>query len=131
MATLSYTLTVQIANGPRLASAGSLNVTAYDKIEVTVPGAAGGADGTVTVAVQPSNSDRIELLMITASRYSSDSLRYHEDAPGATDITLNGPVVLVGPGAVGLVSAAPTSLVFDNPAATPTAVEILVGRTAA
>ena len=64
---LSWTLKVQVAGGPTLASEGTLDLEAYGKIEVEV--APDG--GTSTVAVQPGDTDAVELLMITSDRYDA------------------------------------------------------------
>ncbi|MFP5282348.1 MAG: hypothetical protein ACLGIF_02745, partial [Actinomycetes bacterium] len=76
---------------------------------------------------QPSaNGGDVELLVLTASSYEAD-VTFSADA-GGTDFVLNGPVVLVGSGAVSLLAAAPQTLRFNNPGADPVDIDILVGR---
>lgn len=99
-------------------------MAAYDKISVQLAGNATDVD----VEVQPSTTGGdVELLVLTASSYEAD-VTY--GAAGPTEFTLNGPVTLIGSGAVSLLAAAPQTLRFTNPNADPVDIEILVGRQA-
>ena len=97
-------------------------VEAYDSVDVTVPVA--GAE----VAVQPSGAGKVTLFLLTADTYSSD-LTYSV-AGGASDVPLDGPQLLLGAGAVGLLGAAPTTLTFTNNTAAEVDVHIRIGRDA-
>ena len=61
MANIGYTMSFQVANGPKILVTGTLNVDAYDKLEITVPASANNVDGTATVAVQPSAPAKVHL----------------------------------------------------------------------
>src|SRR5215213_539609 len=123
--TINWSVTFEAVLGPRVSDSGTSSVAAYDKLSVQVAGNAADFD----VGVQPSaTGGDVELLVLTASSYEAD-VTFSADA-GATEFVLNGPVVLVGSGAVSLLAAAPQTLRFNNPDANPVDIEILVGRQA-
>lgn len=123
--TINWSVTFDAVLGPRVAESGSKEVAAYDKLSVQLAGNASEVD----VEVQPSAAaGDVELLVMRASSYDPP-VTYSADA-GTTDFPLDGPVVLIGTGAVALLAAVPQTLRFDNPSADPVDVEILVGRQA-
>ncbi len=123
--TINWSVTFEAVLGPRVSESGTSTVAAYDKLSVQLAGNAADFD----VGVQPSaTGGDVELLVLTASSYEAD-VTFSADA-GATEFVLNGPVVLVGSGAVSLLAAAPQTLRFNNPDANPVDIEILVGRQA-
>jgi hypothetical protein len=123
--TINWSVTFDAVLGPRIAEAGTQAVEAYDKISVQLEAAATDVD----VDVQPSaTAGDVQLLVITASSYEA-AATYSPDA-GTTDFTLDGPVVLIGGGAVSLLADPPQTLRFANPDTDPVDIEILVGRQA-
>jgi hypothetical protein len=123
--TINWSVTFEAVLGPRISESGTSTVAAYDKLSVQLDGNAVDVD----IGVQPSASaGDVELLVLTASSYEAD-VTFSVDA-GETNFVLNGPVVLVGPGPVSLLAAAPQTLRFSNPHADPVDIDILVGRQA-
>lgn len=118
--TLNWSFKVQVAGGPTITLADALSVEAYDKIEVTVPG-----NGTATVNIQP--ADGAKFLLISASDYAS--LTYVVDA-GPNTVTLDGPHLLIGEGAVSLLGTTQNQIVFTNADPADVAISTFVGRKA-
>ena len=129
MPQLSYNLASPSAVGATRTATGRLTVPAYAVPRGTVPPAAGGNPTTTTVALPtPANNGAVRFLMISSDVY--EELEYTVNG-GADVYPLDGPMLLVGTGAVTLLDAAPTALAISNASAivTPT-VEIIVGRDA-
>jgi hypothetical protein len=123
--TINWSVTFDAVLGPRVAGSGTQVLDAYDKLSVEL--AAGAAN--VDVDTQPSaTAGEVKLMVVTAGRYdvgvtiSADS--------GTTTALLDGPLVLIGAGAVSLLADPPQTLQFDNPHTDPVEVDILVGRQA-
>jgi hypothetical protein len=110
-----------VAGGPTLAANGTLDVEAYLKLTVTVP-----AGGSLDVEVLPGGGGSVQLLVINPARPSED-LTY---TVGAEEVVLDGPHVLIGAGAVGLLAATVGTLTFDNAGAEDADIAILAGRDA-
>jgi hypothetical protein len=109
--------------GPKVSESGRHKVGAYDKLSVSLEGNASDID----IEVQPSASAAdVELLVIRASSYDPP-VTYSADE-GANEFELDGPLVLIGTGAVGLLAKPPQKLRFGNVDTDPVSVEILVGR---
>jgi len=115
---MNWNYVAQALNGPSVSGAGSMEVDAYDKFDITV------ADGA-TQAVNLVPGDSLSLLIINPRTPSAD-LTY---AVGGNDVPLDGPHVLIGAGAVSLLGGA-TSLSFTNNTGTDAVIEILIGRDA-
>jgi hypothetical protein len=132
---ISWNTAVAVADGPKLQLGRGLEVDAYDKLTVSVPGKAVNSNQKVTVVVQPSDADKVTLFCITSSRYG-DKLTYtvkdEGDSAGASDVVLDHPHVMVGLGMVGLLGVAPVKIDFLNRLGNGNDAEItiLVGRTA-
>jgi hypothetical protein len=123
--TINWSVTFDAVLGPRIAAAGAQTLGAYDKLSVQLAPAAADVD----VDVQPSaTAGDVELLVITASSYEAQ-VTFSADA-GVTKARLDGPVVLIGTGAVGLLADPPQTLRFTNPDADPVEIDVLVGRQA-
>lgn len=123
--TINWSVTFDAVLGPRIAASGSQVVDAYDKVSVELEGGATDVD----VDLQPSGAGGdVELLVLTSSAYDVD-VTFSPDA-GTTVHTLNGPLVLIGSGSVGILADPPQTLRFTNPDANPVAIDILVGRKA-
>lgn len=123
--TINWSVTFAAVLGPRIVAAGHQSVGAYDKLNVQLAAAATDVD----VEVQPSaTAGDVQLLVITATSYDT-AVTFSADG-GTTDFTLDGPLVLIGSGAVSLLADPPQTLQFANPGADPVDVDILVGRQA-
>lgn len=122
---ISWSTSFAVLLGPRVVQSGTLEVDAYDKIHIEL--AAGATN--VDVDVQPSGAPGdVQFLVVTADSYTS-AVTYSADA-GATTAVLDGPLTLIGAGAVTLLADPPRTLRFGNPDADPVSVDILVGRSA-
>lgn len=122
---ISLTLSVQVAGGPKLVAAKTLAVEAYEKITLTVPN-----DSTdVQVELQPGGVGVVKLIMITSDAYGDD-LTYSPDG-GTTAIGLDQPHLFMGAGGVGVLGS-PETLIFNNALGSPSSakIELLVGRDA-
>lgn len=132
---ISWNVTAQVAGGPRVSVANTLDVEAYDKIEVDVP-VGSGTSVDATVNVQPSAIANVKFLIITSSLYS-DTLTYTVKdgtgtgaTTGAADVKLDAAQLLVGGGAIGLLITDPIVFEIKNRAASDAHVQFLVGRDA-
>lgn len=129
---ITTTMKVVVSGSGTSSATETRTVEAYGKIEVTVPAAAGGADGMATLQVQPGGAGQVELVFITADAYpeaadGAGQLTYSVDA--GMDRTLNAPLLLVGTGAVALLGDI-NEIVFTNASDEAVEVEILIGRDA-
>lgn len=115
---INWNYVAQALNGPSISASGSVDVDAYDKIEVTVP-------DTTTQAVNLVPAGTVSLLVINPA--SPDAKLTYK--VGGNDVPLDGPQVLIGAGAVGLLGGA-TSLSFTNKTGADAIIDILVGRDA-
>lgn len=116
---------VSVTNGPTLLVNQTLTVDAYDKFDVAVP------DGTTDMAVQllPANSGTVKFMALTSDLFD-ENLSYKVNT--STDARqLDGPHLLIGAGAVGLLDPTPETLVFNNTSGKNAQVRILIGRDAA
>lgn len=126
---IDWTVSVTVAGGPKVSLARSLDVDAYDKVDVTIPKAGGPAGSNVVkVSVQPSAAGKVQFLLITSSVYD-DKLTYKVDG-GAAEIKLDEPQLLGGDGLVALLGNTQNEFEFKNEVDPPkdAAVQILVGR---
>jgi hypothetical protein len=118
---VNWSYATEVVGGPTLAGSGELEVEAYLKLAVTVP-----AGGTLDVEVLPGGGGSVQLLVISPSRPGED-LSYKI---GSEDVVLDGPHILVGAGAVGLLAASIGTLTFTNGGTEDTDISILAGRDA-
>jgi hypothetical protein len=137
--TMNWSLAVQIPGGPKMTRTGVVSVTAYDKISAIVPA---GGDAT-EVDVQPGDLTELKLLLVSVDP-NGPVVTYCVNAAQpdpAKRIKLDGPLVLIGGGAVRLTATpdlgdptkivAPQTIFFYNADTTTDAVvQILVGREA-
>lgn len=120
---INWSFSVDVTLGPKLTGSDSLTVGAYDKAGVVI--AAGAAD--VDVQVQPANvAGKVQVLVLRAETYDPD-LTISADG-GATSFPLDGPLVLLGAGAVALLADAPQTLRFSNGTTADIGVDVLIGR---
>lgn len=110
----------------------AMPITAYDLIEVVIPGAVDIGSATDTVVdVQPTAAaGQVLYLSIHSNRYGAN-LEYDVDG-GASNVALDGPQVFIGQGAIALLGAVPEQLTFRNGLGDGlnATVTILVGRQA-
>jgi hypothetical protein len=120
---INWSFSVDVTLGPKLAGSDSLTVGAYDKASVVI--AAGAAD--VDVQVQPANvAGKVQVLVLRAETYDP-GLTISADG-GTTSFPLDGPLVLLGAGAVALLADAPQTLRFGNGTTADIGVDVLIGR---
>ena len=115
--TINWNFVTKVLHGPSVSANDSItDVDAYDKFDIDL------ADSvTQTVNLVPTGS--ISLLVISPNTPDAD-LSYDLDG---SPVALDGPHVLIGSGAVGLLGGA-TSLTFTNNTGADAGIEILVGR---
>lgn len=140
---LTWSVNVQISGGPSISVAQTLDVTAYDKIEVAVPGedkanAAEPASSAanlaaltaVTVDIQPTaDATRIQAIAISSDTFHEDLI--YSVTGGVENVSLDAAHLLVGEGAItSFLAASPETLVFRNGlgVGNDAVVTILVGR---
>ena len=122
---INWTLNVQVIGGPKLSASNTMTVDAYDKIQVAIE--AGETDKKVEV--QPGGAGHVQFLLILSDPYD-ELLTYKVNDSGGTAVKLDGPHLLIGKGAVALLSSAPSSFFFSNGLSKNASVEILIGREA-
>ena len=115
---ISWNFVVQALNGPSVSGAGTLELDAYDKVEVTI-----AAGATQQVNLVPSGT--VSLIIINPVVPDVD-LSYDVDGNA---VALDGPHVLIGAGAASLLGGA-ANLSFTNDTAADAIIEILLGRDA-
>ncbi len=111
---LSVSIEAGVSGGPSVSASHGIQITAYDSVEVTIPGAADlGSATDVAVDVQPTAAaGQVLFLSISSSRYGAN-LEY-DVGGGSTNVALDGPHVFVGQGAIALLGAVPEQLTFRN-----------------
>jgi hypothetical protein len=124
--TINWSFSVAAGKGPRVYGSDAVEVDAYDKVSKVL--AAG--DKNIDVQLQPAKAaGKVHVLVIAASTFDA-GLKFSAD-DGTTDFSLDGPVVLIGSGAVALLAQAPQTLRLSNNTASDVTVDILVGRDSA
>jgi hypothetical protein len=115
---------LSMEEGPSIVADDHFNAQGYDKIEAVIP----KSSVPTTINVQPSLLTELQAIMIIADVYTD--LTYTVDE-GVTPITLDAPLLLVGPGNIALLGATVNDITFTNANATTARnVTILVARTA-
>lgn len=125
---VNWVVNVQVVGGPKLPAADSLELEAYDFIQVDVEPEAADLE----VEVQPGSTTGVSFLMIQATPFS-DQLSYtvnETEEDEGTRFALDGLHLLVGSGAMSFLGAAPETLYFYNDGTETAQVSILVGRDA-
>ncbi|MBE9533941.1 MAG: hypothetical protein IMF03_03005 [Proteobacteria bacterium] len=128
---INWTLNVQVVGGPKILASDTIDVDAYDKIDVTIEPDASEKE----VQIQPGDLGQVQFLLIKSDQYG-DGLTYKvNDASSDAIITLDALQVLIGDGAVGLFKGSPEKLLFTNNLVSdgdkiPASIQILVGRKA-
>lgn len=128
---ISWKLNVEIPSGPVIAITNTVQVDAYDRLEVKIPDTTMTPAAT-TVDVQPGAAGRIKLLLIRSNRYGNN-LKYRVHDNSTPERVLNDALFLVGAGSLDLLedSAAPLDkLLVTNTTGSDVILEIIVGRSA-
>lgn len=126
---INWTLNVQVVGGPKILASDTIDVDAYDKIDVaTEPDAL-----DKEVQIQPGDLGQVQFLLIKSDQYG-DGLTYKVNAANG-EIKLDALQVLIGDGAVGLFKESPEKLLFTNNLVSdgdkiPASIQIFVGRKA-
>jgi hypothetical protein len=127
MAKINVSGSIVIPNGPQFPFNQTLDVEAYEQIDITV--ASGAVDKGVDL---PGGTEPVQLIAIISDLYA-DELTYKINT-GATARKLDQPLLLIGTGAVSLFSDAPAKLSFSNSTTGPKTkdaqLHILIGRDA-
>lgn len=126
---INWTLNVQVVGGPKILASDTIDVDAYDKIDVTIEPDASEKE----VQIQPGDLGQVQFLLIKSDQYG-DGLTYKVNAAN-DEIKLDALQVLIGDGAVGLFKGSPEKLLFTNNLVSdgdkvPASIQILVGRKA-
>jgi len=125
---INWTLNVEVSEGPKVFQAETIEAEAYGKVAVDI-------ESTLhkDIEVQPSDIGQVDFFLITSSAYGS-SLKYQlYDSSGTLvgpEIILDAPHLLVGNGAVKLLTYDPVKLKVTNGLTEDVTVEILVARDA-
>lgn len=128
---ISWKLNVQIQSGPSVVIANTLQVDAFDRIEVTVPDTT-AAPAETTVNVQPGAAGMVKFVLIRSNKYG-DNLKYKVHDTTADERSLNDALFLVQAGGLDLLEdagAALDRLLVTNTTGDDVVLEILVGRDA-
>lgn len=122
---VSYSAVLSTISGTSLVSfSGEFDADAYDKIEAVIP----HSSVETTVNVQPGGLTELQAMLIMSDNYGN--LTFEVDAYEVT-YTLNGPMLLVGSGNIGMLGATCNDLLFTNAhGSIDRNVTILVARTA-
>ena len=111
---INYIINAQVAGGPKVSEIRSIEVEAYDKIQVSLS----KTDKDKVVNIQPPGSGLTQFLSITTASYDKPLSYKVNDA--AKVIDLNGPHIFIEP----------TKLLFTNGTDDIVIIDILVGRDA-
>ena len=126
MVNINWQFQAAIPGGPSLSiSQPAISVDAYDVVAATIH----ATTSNVELAIQPSGTaGKVVLLLLSSSQYDT-GISYTVDALTDTHV-LDGPLMLVGTGAIGLLhsGASPQKLVVSNTLAKDINVQVVVGR---
>jgi len=115
--TIKWNFVTKVLQGPSISAASSIDaIDAYDKFEIALPDS-----GTQAVNLTPTGNT---YLLVINPQPPHEDLSYELDG---NPISLDGPHVLIGAGAVSLLGGA-TSLTFTNNTGADAVIEILIGR---
>jgi hypothetical protein len=127
MAKINVSGSIVIPNGPQFPFNQTLDIEAYEEIDITV--VSGASDKGVDL---PSGSEPVQLIAILSDLYAAE-LTYKINT-GTTARNLDGPLLLIGTGASSLFSDAPAKVLFSNSTtgakAKDAQLRILIGRDA-
>jgi hypothetical protein len=126
MPNVNWQFHAAIPGGPSLLlNQPGIPIAAYDVAVVDIaPGVSG-----IDVLIQPSSSTGDVVFLVVSSSVYDPGINYTVDALTVKRV-LDGPHVLLGSGAVGLLNntAPPQKLVFNNTSTKKASVQVMVGR---
>lgn len=105
MVTANWTQTMVVTGGPSETLDDHFTAEAYDLNEIEV-----AAEGTAIADIQPGDPGDVLAILIKSDNYTSITYAVDMGAP----IDLDGPLMLVGPGAVSLLGATCNVFTFIN-----------------
>ncbi|HEX3130829.1 MAG TPA: hypothetical protein VH394_26075 [Thermoanaerobaculia bacterium] len=115
-------LTIQTSGGPAVSAAWTIEADLFDRAIVKIP----KNITSLAVPLQPAGGDKILLLLITASKYTSDlTYKLNGDEFKLTQVQ-----ILSGPDLVKKLSATPTNVTFKNVSTEDITVDVFVLRKA-
>lgn len=119
---IDYSLRVAVDGGPTLLKTGTVEVGAVDVIK----GTAAKSGGTASLDVQPEAITGIKFVCIESTNYEDLLLSVDGDV---TALVVDGPIMLIGAGAVAMLQATQLHFVFTNRDSVAAAdIRITVGR---
>ena len=132
MERISFSVTIQVAGGPSLPIAGTLEVEAYEKFDIAVPPSVAGTNGSAKISVAPVDISKVQLLVII-SDINDGTIKFQHSSSSTSPpqgvIDLKGPMTLIGTSAVSLLNEI-ADLTFTNSGSQAARVTLLVGRDA-
>lgn len=103
---IDYTIRTATDGGPTVTKSSTVEVGAYDVLKST----ATKNGGTASFDLQPEDVGNVEFFAASSDNYAS--LAFAVD--GGSSVTMDGPMMLVGAGAVSLLGATLLTIVFTN-----------------
>jgi hypothetical protein len=128
---VSWKLNLDVQSGPKLLVSNTVQVDAYDRIEVSVPDTSGTPTAT-SVDIQPGAAGKIKVLLIRSNIYG-DNLTYQVHDSTTDERVLNDALFLASAGGLELLEDAATpldKLLVTNTTGQDVLLEIIVGRSA-
>ena len=128
---ISWKLNLEVQSGPAVVETKTVQVDAFDRIEVTVPDSS-AAPAATEIDVQPGATGKIKLLLIRSTAYG-DNLKYKVHANTTDERVLNDAIFLTGKGSLDLLedATAPLDKLFvTNTTGRSVVLEVIVGRSA-
>jgi hypothetical protein len=120
--TVNWMYSIRAQNGPSMGLNGQMAADGYEKISLTLAAAA-----TQDVTIGPGTWADVHSLIVSASDLSGTVTA---TPTGGATVALDGPLVLIGPGPVGLLGAGAATLGFENTGTDEVSVDIFVTRDA-
>lgn len=100
-------MSLSVAGGPTVSESSHFDTGAYAKIEAVIP----KSSVPTTVPIQPGFLAEVNAIAIIADNY--EDLTFVVD-DGMTPFTLSGPLLLIGPGAIGMLGLVCSEFIFQN-----------------
>jgi|SRR6185436_1151978 len=128
---ISWSLNVKVQSGPQIVETNSIQVDAFDKIDIAVPDTTASPKAT-EIDVQPGAAGKIKFLLIRSTAYG-DKLEYKVHDATTDKRFLNDVLLLTGKGGLDLLedTGKPLDkLLVTNTTGAGVVLEIFVGRSA-
>jgi hypothetical protein len=118
---IDYTVAVRVPDGPQLQVKDTLAADCIDVHDVVVAKNA----GTAEIALQPGYADDVVFLSMYSDNYTSLTVEFDDSG---TTLDFDGPMMLIGPGAVVLTGVPNVALFTNNGTAAAANIRIVIGR---